>query len=173
MDRGVRWRLSAMMFLQYMAGGAMLALPLMLGRWGLRKSMALGILAWPIRYAIFASDAPLWLSVAALPLHGLCYVCFLVAAFIYVDSVAPSSIRASAQGFITFITLGAGLFCGSRFAGWIRDLYTAPRNFLTGATGAVDYHKVFFVPCTLTIICAVAFFIVFKDKRPAADAGRT
>jgi nucleoside transporter len=140
--------------------GAMLALPLMLGRWGLRKTMALGILAWPIRYAIFASGAPLWLAVAALALHGLCYVCFLVAAFIYVDSVAPAGIRASAQGFITFVTLGAGLFCGSRFAGWIRDLYTTQN--LGGIE--VNYQKVFLVPCVLTIICAAAFFLVLRNR---------
>jgi nucleoside transporter len=140
--------------------GTMLALPLLLGRWGLRWTMALGMLAWPLRYAVFAYGGPRWLVVAALTLHGLCYVCFFVAAFIYVDTVAPSDVRASAQGFITFVTLGAGLYCGSRFAGWVRDHYTS----LEGSTQVINYTKIFLVPCVLTTVCAVVFFLAFREK---------
>ncbi|MEJ7711679.1 MAG: MFS transporter [Pyrinomonadaceae bacterium] len=63
-------------------------------------------------------------SSPALTLHGICYVCFFVVSFIYVNSVAPADIRASAQAFITFVTLGAGMYVGSIFAGWIQDFYT-------------------------------------------------
>lgn len=140
--------------------GTMLALPLMLKKWGIRNTMAFGIMAWPIRYAIFAYGQPRWLVVAALTLHGICYVCFFVVAYIYVNSVAPPDIRASAQAFITFVTLGAGMYLGSIFAGWIRDFYTVG----VGADAVVDYTKVFLVPCVLTIICAVVFFFGFKER---------
>lgn len=141
--------------------GTMLALPWMLGKWGVRKTMAVGILAWPIRYAIFAIGEPTGLVVAALSLHGLCYVCFFVVAYIYVNSVASADIRASAQSFITFVTLGAGMFIGALLAGWIRDMFTTT----TPAGPIVDYTKVFLIPCAITVVCAVAFFIGFKDKR--------
>lgn len=147
--------------------GTMLALPWMLKHWGIRRTMALGILAWPIRYAVFAYGEPTWLVVAALTLHGLCYVCFFVVSFIYVNSVAPPDIRASAQAFITFVTLGAGMFVGSRFAGRIRDYFT------TGGAGleVVDYTKVFIVPCVLTILCAIVFLWGFKEKRALLPSG--
>ena len=141
--------------------GMMLALPWMLSKWGVRRALAIGILAWPLRYAVFAYGGPKWLVIAALSLHGLCFVCFLVVAFIYVNSVAPRDIKASAQALITFVSLGLGLAVGSLFAGWIRDYFT------TGPAIApvVDYSKVFLVPCVLTIVCAVLFFIGFREPK--------
>ena len=46
--------------------GTMLLLPWMLGRWGVRKTLAVGILAWPFRYAILAYGEPKGLVIAAL-----------------------------------------------------------------------------------------------------------
>jgi nucleoside transporter len=141
--------------------GTMLALPWMLTHWGVRKTMVIGILAWPVRYAIFAIGNPLWLVIAALSLHGLCYVCFFTVAYIYVNQVAEADIKASAQGLITFVTLGVGLFIGSNFAGYISNLFTE-----TAANGApvVNYTKVFLVPLALTVICAVVFTFAFRDQ---------
>ena len=56
---------------------------------GMRKTLAIGVIAWPIRYVIFSIGAPVWLVLASLSLHGFCYVFFFVAAFIHVDQVAP------------------------------------------------------------------------------------
>ncbi|HZS03984.1 MAG TPA: MFS transporter [Blastocatellia bacterium] len=134
----------------------MLALPWMMMKWGLRKTMTVGILAWPIRYAVFALGGPLWLVIAALTLHGLCYVCFFTASYIYVNQVAEPDIRASAQGLITFVTLGAGLFLGSWFAGFINDQFTV--------NGRTDYTKVFLVPLALTVICAIVFMAFFRER---------
>ncbi len=140
--------------------GTMIALPFVLKKWGIRRTMALGIIAWPIRYAIFAYGQPRWLVVAALTLHGICYVCFFVVSFIYVNSVAPPDIRASAQAFITFVTLGAGMYVGSIFAGWIQDFYTVG----AGPAAVVDYQSVFLVPCVLTTVCALIFFLGFRER---------
>lgn len=144
----------------------MLALPWMLSHWGVRKTMAFGIMTWPIRYAIFAWGQPKALVIAALSLHGICYVCFFVVCYVYVNSVATPDIRASAQALITFVTLGVGMALGSVFSGFIKDYFT------TGAgDGALtNYTKVFLVPCALTVICALVFFIGFRDKRADATA---
>jgi MFS family permease len=84
-------------------------------------------------------------------------VFFFVAAFIYVDIAAPDDIRHSAQSLITFVTYGIGLYLGSLFAGWIQNYFTA--DSVTNWTG------VFLVPCLLTILCAFAFILFFKDER--------
>jgi len=144
--------------------GAMLTLPWMLKNWGVRKTMVVGILSWPIRYAVFAYGQPTSLVIAALTLHGLCYVCFFVVAYIHVNSVATPDIRASAQSLITFVTLGLGMYIGSLLAGWIRDYFTTA----DAATQIVNYTKVFLVPCVLTTVCAVIFFFGFKDRRREA-----
>ena len=130
----------------------MLFLPRMLKRWGIRGTMAVGILAWPVRYAIFALGGPLWLVLASLTLHGICYVCFFTASYIYVDEVAGPEIRASAQGLIAFVLLGAGLVVGSWFAGYIAGQF---KN---------DYTRIFLVPLVLTVLCAVIFVTFFRPK---------
>jgi MFS family permease len=130
--------------------------------------MVVGILAWPIRYAIFALGAhfgPGWLPLveASLTFHGLCYVFFFVVGFIYVDQVAPPDIRASAQSLIGVITLGIGLYLGSILAGQIKDLFTHG----LGAGQVTDWTAVFLVPCALTVLCAIVFPMVFKAGRGA------
>ena len=105
------------------------------------------------------------LVVAALTLHGICYVCFFVVCYIYVNSVATPDIRASAQAFITFVVLGVGMFLGSIFAGWIKDFFTVGG---TAAAPVVNYTNVFLVPCALTVVCAVIFFLTFRENRAAS-----
>jgi nucleoside transporter len=127
-----------------------------LKRYGMRRTLAIGVVAWPIRYVIFAIGEPTWLVLASLTLHGFCYVFFFVAAFIYVDKVAPPDIRASAQSMIAIIALGLGRFLGSLFAGGVRDWFTTPAG--TNWTG------VFLVPCALTVVCAAAFLLFFREE---------
>jgi nucleoside transporter len=137
-------------------------LPYLITRIGIRKILVIGVLAWPMRYIIFAVGTPPWLVVASLALHGFCFVFFFVAAFIYVDMVAPRDIRHSAQSFITLVTYGFGNFLGSLFVGWIWSLFKEG--------DVTNWTWVFLVPCVLTILCALAFLLFFKDEKPAAEA---
>jgi len=122
---------------------------------GLKWSLAIGILAWPVRYAIFAIGSPKWLMIAALPLHGICFVCFFVVAFIYVDKVAPAGIRASAQSLLNFVLYGIGMFLGAKFTGLIKGIFTVD--------DITDWTAVFLVPVVITTLCAILFFISFKE----------
>jgi MFS family permease len=138
-----------------------------LKRFGMRRTLAIGVIAWPIRYVIFSIGSPVWLVLASLSLHGFCYVFFFVAAFIHVDQVAPSDIRASAQSLIAMVTLGFGSFVGAYFSGWVQTYFTAG--------GTTDWRSVFLVPVAITVACAVAFMLFFKEKhavRSQAAAAR-
>jgi nucleoside transporter len=136
-----------------------------LKKYGMRRTLAIGVIAWPIRYIIFAIGGPGWLVIASLTLHGFCYVFFFVAAFIYVDKVAPPDIRASAQSLIAIVALGLGRFLGSLFAGGIRDMFTA--------NGVTNWTAVFLVPCALTTACALAFLVFFRERRAIAVGAET
>jgi nucleoside transporter len=143
-------------------------LPYALPRWGVRNSLLVGIVAWPIRYLVFAftwatyQTMPwtVWLSVAALALHGFCYVFFFVVAFIYTDMVAPKDIRSSAQALINVAVLGLGLLIGGFFAGWLRDFFTSG--------GTTNYTMVFSIPAIITFLCAIAFAALFREERARA-----
>lgn len=128
---------------------------------GMRATLAMGVIAWPIRYVIFAIGTPAWLVIASLSLHGFCYVFFFTAAFIYVDKVSPPDIRASAQSLIAIVTLGIGMLIGSIFAGWIQSFFTVD--------GQTNWTYVFLVPCLLTVACAIAFLLFFRPQEAAAD----
>lgn len=134
-----------------------LLLPYLIKRTSIRKILALGVLAWPLRYIIFVVGTPSWLVIASLALHGFCFVFFFVAAFIYVDTVAPKDIRHSAQSLITLVTYGIGNYIGSLFAGKVQNIFTAE--------GATNWTGVFLVPVALTVLCALAFLLFFKDPR--------
>ncbi len=139
-----------------------------LKKFGMRRTLTLGILAWPIRYIIFVIGQPSWLVIASLALHGFCYVFFFTAAYIYVDSIAPKDIRHSAQGLIATIILGFGNFVGSLFCGWIQDVFTTTTTTAAGqAVKAINWRGAFLVPTALTLVCLVVFLLFFRDKRAA------
>lgn len=159
----------------------MLALPFFISKLGLRKTILVGIIAWPIRYLIFTLAPTMdWarnLVVPSLALHGFCYVFFFVAGFIYVDKVAPAEIRASAQALIALVVLGLGRFVGSLVAGFVQGANTVTAT-VEGQPDLVHWDKVFLVPTILTILAAIAFPILFKgsddkniDVTPTVHAG--
>jgi len=135
-------------------------LPYFLPKYGIRTTLTIGILAWPLRYIVFAIGHPAWLVIASLALHGFCFVFFFAAAFIYFDTIAPKDIRHSAQSLITLVTYGFGNYIGSLFAGWVKNYFTSPAG--TNWTG------VFIIPCFLTVLCAVAFLLFFKTGNRTA-----
>lgn len=102
--------------------GFMAAMPFFIARLGVKKMLAVGMLAWVARYFCFGS-LQLPLMIVGLVLHGVCYDFFFVASQIYVDSRANVKQRASAQSFIAFVTMGVGMFVGAYVGGEIVDMY--------------------------------------------------
>lgn len=142
-----------------------------LKKFGMRRTLTLGILAWPIRYIIFVIGQPSWLVIASLALHGFCYVFFFTAAYIYVDKIAPKDIRASAQALIAVVILGLGNYVGSIFCGWIQNIFTTTTVNAAGeAVKAIDWQKTFLVPTALTILCLIIFLAFFREKKAAGEA---
>ncbi len=143
--------------------GMAVLLPLLLPKIGIRKALAIGVIAWPLRYIVFAFGTPELkpLVLASLGLHGIGYTFFFVVSFIYVDKVAHDDIRASAQALVTLATLGLGNFLGTRFTGFIMEHFRQPSG--------VNWQGVFLVPCALTVACALAFLIFFRDPRAEPD----
>ena len=153
-------------------------LGIVLKKIGIRNGLAIGVIAWPLRYVIFAffQSVPAWVVIASLALHGIGYTFFFVVSQIYVDKVAPADIRASAQALLTLVTLGIGNYLGTVFTGWIMTMLSKVRT-VTEMVGGEEVTKqvvernwqwIFLVPCFLTVACAVAFLIFFKEPEAAA-----
>jgi nucleoside transporter len=105
----------------------MLVMPLFFRRLGVKWMLVVGMLAWVIRYALFAvgaSDQITWMILSGILLHGICYDFFFVTGQIYTDQVAPKKIRAQAQGMLVLFTLGLGMTIGAQIAGRIEASHT-------------------------------------------------
>lgn len=105
----------------------MLIMPLFFKRLGVKWMLAVGMLAWVIRYALFSFGAPpevFWMVFVGILLHGICYDFFFVTGQIYTDKVAPKAIRGQAQGLLVFFTLGLGMLIGAQLAGIVDSKFT-------------------------------------------------
>jgi nucleoside transporter len=144
----------------------MLALPALLLRWGIKWIMLIGMAAWSLRYFAFgwgdAGDG-MWLIYAGILLHGICYDFFFVTGQIYTDKKAPVQIRAAAQGFIAFVTLGVGMFIGSYLSGWVVD------QFVVGTTH--DWRSIWLVPAACAAVVMVLFAALFRYRESPAESG--
>ena len=109
----------------------MLLMPLFFARLGVKWMLFVGMLAWVVRYGLFAVGAPEgveWMILVGVMLHGICYDFFFVTGQIYTDKVAPDSIRSQAQGMLVLFTLGLGMFIGAKTAGYIEKSSTPPET---------------------------------------------
>jgi nucleoside transporter len=152
-----------------------LLLPLALRKIGVRWTLALGVIAWPLRYVVFAlaPHLPWPVVVASLAFHGFGYAFFFIASQIYVNNVAHSDIRASAQSLLTLVTLGLGNYLGTVFEGVIKTAFTTTTAAVGAAPAVIttDWTTFFLIPCGLTTTCAIAYLVFFKppEKQLAAE----
>jgi len=149
--------------------GFMLLMPWFLVRLGVKTTMLVGMAAWAVRYVLFAQGNAgdfTWMLYAGILLHGICYDFFFITGQIYVDQRADASIRAAAQGFIAFVTLGAGMFIGAWASGAVVEAYTLP-------AGGHDWRMIWLVPAGATAVVGVLFFAFFNPRRAVAGARAT
>jgi nucleoside transporter len=144
----------------------MLVMPWFFVRLGVKWMLIVGMLAWTTRYLFFAygNSELMWMLYAGILLHGICYDFFFVTGQIYTDKRAPVQIRAAAQGFIAFVTLGVGMFIGSYFSGWIVD------RFVVGAVH--DWPSIWLVPAVCAAAVLVLFSAMFRYREEAAAPAR-
>jgi nucleoside transporter len=142
--------------------GFMLLMPWFLLRLGLKRVLLAGMAAWAVRYLLFAygNSANLaWMLYLGILLHGICYDFFFVAGQIYVNQRANERIRAAAQGLLTFVTLGVGLFIGAWVSGWVVD-----SNAVSDAAGTLshDWRAIWVIPASLAAVILVLFSLLFR-----------
>jgi hypothetical protein len=107
--------------------GAMLLMPLIFRRVTVKAIFLIGLLSWSLRYGLLAygnAGAGMWMFYAAILLHGICYDFFFMTGQLYADQEAPAHLRVTAQGFLTFVTYGIGMFVGSNLSGVAVDYFT-------------------------------------------------
>jgi nucleoside transporter len=142
--------------------GFMLLMPLFFAFLGVKWMLLVGMAAWALRYVLFAygnaGDA-IWLLYGGIILHGICYDFFFVTGQIYVDNKAPVHVRAAAQGFIAFVTLGLGLFVGSIVSGRVVGRFATP-----GAAIGHDWQSIWLIPSAMAAAVMILFALLFYER---------
>ncbi|MBC30503.1 MAG: MFS transporter [Muricauda sp.] len=139
----------------------LLLLPIFLKRFGLKITLLVGMLAWVLRYALFAfGDAGpnIWMLFIGIVLHGICYDFFFVSGQIFTDFKAGKEIRSAAQGLITLATYGVGMLIGFKIAGIIVDNYTL-------LNGEHDWTNIWLIPSAISAVVLVFFLLTFKNEK--------
>ena len=138
----------------------LLLIPVFFSKYGFKKTILVGMLAWALRYALFAYGNGGELSfmlIIGIALHGICYDFFFVSGQIYTNSKAGDKYKSAAQGLITLATYGVGMLIGFAVAGWITDNYKT-------ATGTINWEMVWIIPAGIALAVFVLFALTFNDK---------
>jgi nucleoside transporter len=148
----------------------MLLIPWFFRRLGVKYMLVAGMTAWALRYVLFAfgdPDARVWMLWAGILLHGICYDFFFVTGQIYIDRKASKGLRAAAQGLMTFLTYGAGMFVGSWLSGAVVQHYVSGT---ASGTASHDWRSIWLIPGTASAVILVLFLLTFSDRKGEAAA---
>ena len=124
---------------------------------GRKWLLAVGIVAYALRMALFAYTPTLVPVLLGLSLHGLCFGCFIFVAFMVVDEQTTPDVRASAQNLFNLVIVGIGTIAGSYFA--------------TGVVGRwakigdeMDYTRLFSVPMWIALGCLGLLLVLYPSR---------
>ncbi|MDJ0645907.1 MAG: nucleoside permease [Flavobacteriaceae bacterium] len=139
----------------------MLLLPFFFKKYGFKKTILFGMLAWGIRYLLFAygnAGDLFFMLVIGIALHGICYDFFFVSGQIYTDAKAGEKVKSAAQGLITLATYGVGMLVGFWVAGQIVD-----RNLIS--EGVHSWKEIWTFPAIFAVVVLMLFAILFKNEK--------
>lgn len=148
---------AVMSIAQIVEMGCMAAMPLLISRFGLKRTMALGLFAWCLRNAVLMSGGLTSVTFVALPMHGISYTFFTIVSALYIDREAPAHLRAGAQALLAFVSGGPGTLIGFYLSGLVKDIHT--QNAIT------NWPPVWMVPLIGYVIATVFFLIFFHEPR--------
>lgn len=145
----------------------LLMLPFIFKKFGFKVTILAGMLAWAIRYALFAygnaADLTFMLIIGII-LHGICYDFFFVSGQIYTDAKAGPKFKSAAQGLITLATYGVGMLIGFEVAGLIKDTYTTTSIVNGVSTVVSDWKMIWIIPSGIALLVFLLFAFTFHDK---------
>ena len=163
---GVTNPTSKMTLGQWSEIGFMVIMPWFFVRLGVKWMLIVGMAAWTTRYLLFSygdAGSLAWMLYVGILLHGICYDFFFVTGQIYTDQKAPADLRAAAQGFIAFVTLGVGMFIGSVVSGRVVDMYRLSDT-------VNDWQSIWMVPALAAGAVLIVFALLFRPTTPTTPA---
>lgn len=147
------------------------AIPLVAKSLSRKSLLAIGLLAYAARMALFAYVGPIHAAtgvseiailVAGVALHGFCFGCFIFVSFMIVDEETGGDIRASAQSLYNLVIIGVGIIVGSKIAGRVAEWATVDK--------VIDFTRLFSVPMWGALGCLLFLLAAYPSRRASGPA---
>lgn len=138
-----------------------LTIPFFLKRFGIKNIMMFSMLAWVLRFGLFAFGDPgsgLWMIILSCIVYGMAFDFFNISGSLFIETNTDPAIRSSAQGLFMMITNGVGAFLGSMISGFIIQHYFTRQN------GLKEWPAIWFTFSVYAFIVMILFVILFKHK---------
>jgi NHS family xanthosine MFS transporter len=138
-----------------------LAIPFFLKRFGIKKVILFAMIAWVLRFGLFAFGDPgpgLWMIILSCIIYGMAFDFYNISGSLFVEMNSPHTIRSSAQGLFMLMTNGLGAFFGSRISGIVIDKYYLLEN------GSFDWKGIWLAFSGYALVVAILFAIFFRHK---------
>ena len=137
-----------------------LTIPFFLSRYGIKNVMLISIVAWMLRFGLFAFGDPTPFGTVLLVLSMIVYGCafdfFNISGSVFVEKEVRPEIRASAQGMFLMMTNGFGCILGGMVSGKVVEHFTVE--------GITDWQSVWLIFAGYSLVLAFAFVALFKYK---------
>ena len=143
-----------------------LAIPFFLMKFGIKKVMIFSMIAWVLRFGLFAYGNPadgLWMIVLSCVIYGLAFDFFNISGSLFVELTTDASIRSSAQGVFVMMTNGFGAFLGTIVSSW------AINKFFILSNGSTDWRGAWMAFAVYALIITLLFTLLFKHKHNPAE----
>lgn len=147
-----------------------LTIPFFLKKFGIKKVMLFSMIAWVLRFGLFAYGNPadgLWMIILSCIVYGMAFDFFNISGSLFVETTTDSKIRSSAQGLFMMMTNGVGAFLGSKISGFIIDKYYIMPD------GLKDWRGIWSTFAVYSFVIAILFLILFKHKHDPEKLGES
>jgi len=137
-----------------------LTIPYFLKRFGIKTVMMMSMIAWMLRFGLFAFGDPSGMGFALLMLSMIVYGCafdfFNISGSVFVEQEVSSDIRASAQGLFMTMVNGVGAYLGAILSGTAVDFFSVD--------GVKDWQTIWLVFASYALMLAVIFWFSFHYR---------
>ncbi|KUQ79425.1 nucleoside permease [Enterobacter genomosp. O] len=143
-----------------------LTIPYFLGRFGIKTVMLMSMVAWMLRFGLFAFGDPSATGFALLMLSMIVYGCafdfFNISGSVFVEQEVSADIRASAQGLFMTTVNGIGAYFGSVLSGVVVDYFSVD--------GVKDWQTIWLVFAAYALALAVVFYFSFNYRHTSKNS---
>ncbi|MBL5899267.1 nucleoside permease [Lelliottia amnigena] len=143
-----------------------LTIPYFLKRFGIKTVMMMSMLAWMLRFGLFAFGDPSGTGFALLMLSMIVYGCafdfFNISGSVFVEQEVSSDIRASAQGLFMTMVNGVGAYLGAILSGMAVDFFSVD--------GVKDWQTIWLLFASYALMLAVVFWFSFHYRHTSENS---